>query len=148
MIQGYPLLPTTFNVVVDAVVCHLESLVAERAGGGGQLRQHGTASEQDGPGKQRRMTAYGGRTYAAKGEVRVFLRGKQDGGLYQPRVSQDRILYADGNLQPGGDEEKCQENCGDGMTTMPGSPGMGRQILYLAYDGGREELQGYAVGSG
>ena len=32
--QGDPLLPTIFNVVVDAVVCHWESLmVAEREGG-------------------------------------------------------------------------------------------------------------------
>ena len=28
--QGYPLPPTIFNVVVDALVCHWESLVAER----------------------------------------------------------------------------------------------------------------------
>ena len=31
--QGDPLSPTIFNVVVDAVVCHLESLVEEREGG-------------------------------------------------------------------------------------------------------------------
>ena len=30
--QGNPLSPTIFNVVVDAVVFHLESLVAEREG--------------------------------------------------------------------------------------------------------------------
>ena len=34
--QGDPLLPTIFNVVVDAVVYHWESLVAEREGGGQQ----------------------------------------------------------------------------------------------------------------
>ena len=31
--QGDPLLPTIFNVVVDTVVCHWESLVVEREGG-------------------------------------------------------------------------------------------------------------------
>ena len=31
--QGDPLSPTIFNVVVDTVVCHWESLVAEREGG-------------------------------------------------------------------------------------------------------------------
>ena len=31
--QGYPLLPTIFNVVVDAVIHHWEYLVAEREGG-------------------------------------------------------------------------------------------------------------------
>ena len=30
--QGDPLLPTIFNVVVDAVLCHWESLMAEGAG--------------------------------------------------------------------------------------------------------------------
>ena len=33
MTQGYPLLPTIFNVVVDAVVRYWDSLVVERAGG-------------------------------------------------------------------------------------------------------------------
>ena len=33
VIQGDPLLPTIFDVVVDAVVRHRESLVAERDGG-------------------------------------------------------------------------------------------------------------------
>ena len=33
--QGDQLLPTIFNVVVDEVVCHWESLVTEREGGGG-----------------------------------------------------------------------------------------------------------------
>ena len=32
MAQGDPLSPTIFNVVVDAVVCHLEYLVAEGGG--------------------------------------------------------------------------------------------------------------------
>ena len=34
------------------------------------------------------------------------------------------------------------------MTPMPDSQVTGVQILYLAYDGGREELQGDAVGAG
>ena len=31
--QGYPLFPTIFDVAMDAVVRHWESLVAEQAGG-------------------------------------------------------------------------------------------------------------------
>ena len=31
--QGDPMLPTIFNMVVEAVVCHWEYLVAEREGG-------------------------------------------------------------------------------------------------------------------
>ena len=40
--QGEPLCPTIFNVVVDAVFCHWEFLVAERSGGvgGGSKKYH------------------------------------------------------------------------------------------------------------
>ena len=40
MAQGDPLPPTIFNVLVDAVVCHWESLVEE--GDGGDIRDGNT----------------------------------------------------------------------------------------------------------
>ena len=41
--QGDPLLPTIFNVVVDAEVCHWEYLVAEREGGDRSDEEGGVA---------------------------------------------------------------------------------------------------------
>ena len=45
-------------------------------------------------------------------------------------------------------EEEWQKNSGDGMPPMPGGWGTRRQSLYLADEGGREELQGDTYGEG
>ena len=44
MPQGGPLLPTIFNVVVDAVVCHWEYMVVE--GDGGNYRYKSRSDEE------------------------------------------------------------------------------------------------------
>ena len=46
MIQGGPLLPNIFNVVVEAVVHHWESLVAEVDGGDGRDNISGNEAAQ------------------------------------------------------------------------------------------------------
>ena len=61
--QVGPLSPTTFNVVVDAVVFHWDSLAAEQAGGGQQQRHklRGAASGEDNMVKVKRpMAGVGG----------------------------------------------------------------------------------------
>ena len=92
MNQGEQMLPTIFNVVVDALVHHWESLLAEKAGRGKErLWQSGTAGGKDNPGNRQRTKAEVGGTYAAEGEGSVILRKRQDGGLNQPGVDPERV---------------------------------------------------------
>ena len=83
-----------------------------------------------------------------EGEVIVLLYGRRYSGLHRPGVAPDRVQYADGTLRPGGSEDKCQENRGNGMPPMPSSRGMCRQVLYPADDGDEEELQEESAGAG
>ena len=92
MTQGEPLLPTILNVVVDALVHHWESLLAEKAGRGKErLWQRGTAGGKDNPGKRQRTKAEVGGTCAAEGEDSVILSKRRDGGLHQPRIDPDCV---------------------------------------------------------
>ena len=77
-----------------------------------------------------------------------FLRRRRYGSLRQPRVSPDRVLYADGALWPFGSEQECPENCGDGLPPMLGGRGTGRRSIYPADEGVGEELQGETAGAG
>ena len=90
--QGEPLLATTFNVLVGAVVRHWESMAEEIAGG--DSSDNDDAAQPvggDDSGRQRRKTVSGGGTCATESEGRMFLRGRWDGGLHQPGVAPDRI---------------------------------------------------------
>ena len=64
--QGNPLSPTIFNVVVDAVVCHWESLVAERDGGASSMMME-TRYRRWGGKSRYKTTSNGGRGRAMQG---------------------------------------------------------------------------------
>ena len=70
VMQGYPLLPTIFNVVLDAVVRQCESLVEEQAGGG---RSDNNDDAAQPAGKTIRARNYGGRQME-EGHVRLKLK--------------------------------------------------------------------------
>ena len=61
---------------------------------------------------------------------------------------QAHVRYADGNLQTGGTLIKCQENCGNGLSSRPCGQGTGRWSIYRVDDKGGEELQVEAAGAG
>ena len=64
--QGNPLLPTIFNVVVDALVCHWISLVAEQEGGAAAIMTE-TRIRQRGGQSGNKITADGGRSRSMQG---------------------------------------------------------------------------------
>ena len=85
--QGDTLLSTIFNVLVDTVVCHWESLVAEQAARTASKttvtrRSHG----EENPGTGQQTTAGGGGACKSDSEGGVILCLRRTDGFHRPGV--------------------------------------------------------------
>ena len=86
----------------------------------------GTSRYMEAQGARQQTTADRGR---AEGKGRYFNRRLRNGSLYLPGVDPDRVWYYGGTLWPGGAEDECPKNRGDGLPYIPGGQDTGRQSL-------------------